>query len=338
MAATRREGQRELTGPGSKALTALVLMAIPGAAALGALLDGTPSWIVAFGAASIASMVALASIARWGTAQHPDHADGGQETGASSAPMRSSGSEEVLRRATEVRCAERTAILENLSDAVVLVDAHGETRFANLAARRMLGEQAGVAGTRAAIDALPPQVLRAVQGVAAAAAGERRRIECELRDANATPVVIGVTGVREGSDGLATIVVRDVRAEREADRIKSDFVAKASHELRTPLSSLRAYAEMLADGEAKDEAERQHFAGVILAETARLGALVARMLDGVTWIVEDPVIADAIPAFLADHPIPEATRTVTQITERLAVHRAAVARERERFGIHLLGR
>ena len=62
MAATRREGQRELTGPGSQALTALVLMAIPGAAALGALLDGTPSWIVAFGAASIASMVALASI------------------------------------------------------------------------------------------------------------------------------------------------------------------------------------------------------------------------------------------------------------------------------------
>ena len=68
------------------------------------------------------------------------------------------------------------------------------------------------------------------------------------------------------------------------------------------------------------------------------GALVARMLDGVTWIVEDPVVADAIPAFLADHPIPEATRTVTQITERLAVHRTAVARERERFGIHLLGR
>ena len=143
MAATRREGQRELTGPGSKALTALVLMAIPGAAALGALLDGTPSWIVAFGAASIASMVALASIARWGTPQQADHAGGGQETGASGAPVRSSASEEVLRRATEVRCAERTAILENLSDAVVLVDAHGETRFANLAARRMLGEQAG---------------------------------------------------------------------------------------------------------------------------------------------------------------------------------------------------
>ena len=276
MAATRREGQRGQAGPGSRALTALVLIAIPGAAALGALLDGTPSWIVAFAAAGIASMVALASIAR--SAMPQAEVDGNAAATATADP-RATASEEVLRRATEVRCAERTAILENLLDAVVLVDAHGETRFANLAARRMLGEGSGIAGTRAAIDALPPQVLRAVQGVAAAAAGERRRIECELRDPNATPVVITVTGVREGADGLATVVVRDVRAEREADRIKSDFVAKASHELRTPLASLRAYAEMLADGEAKDEAQRQQFAGVILSETARLSALVDRMLD-----------------------------------------------------------
>lgn len=276
MAATRREGQRGQAGPGSRALTALVLIAIPGAAALGALLDGTPSWIVAFAAAGIASMVALASIAR---SAMPQAELNGNTAATATADPRATASEEVLRRATEVRCAERTAILENLLDAVVLVDAHGETRFANLAARRMLGESSGVAGTRAAIDALPPQVLRAVQGVAAAAAGERRRIECELRDPNTTPVVITVTGVREGAEGLATVVVRDVRAEREADRIKSDFVAKASHELRTPLASLRAYAEMLADGEAKDEAQRQEFAGVILSETARLSALVDRMLD-----------------------------------------------------------
>ena len=276
MAATRREGQRGQAGPGSRALTALVLIAIPGAAALGALLDGTPSWIVAFAAAGIASMVALASIAR--SAMPQAEVDGNAAVTATADP-RATASEEVLRRATEVRCAERTAILENLLDAVVLVDAHGETRFANLAARRMLGESSGIAGTRAAIDALPPQVLRAVQGVAAAAAGERRRIECELRDPNTTPVVITVTGVREGAEGLATVVVRDVRAEREADRIKSEFVAKASHELRTPLASLRAYAEMLADGEAKDEAQRQEFAGVILSETARLSALVDRMLD-----------------------------------------------------------
>ncbi|MFM7224761.1 MAG: M1 family metallopeptidase [Actinomycetota bacterium] len=67
------------------------------------------------------------------------------------------------------------------------------------------------------------------------------------------------------------------------------------------------------------------------------GALVARMLDGVTWIVEDDAVAAEIAGFLAGHPIPEAARTIDQIVERLAVHRAAVGRERERFAAHLLG-
>jgi len=118
-----------------------------------------------------------------------------------------------------------------------------------------------------------------VQGVASSPLGERRRIECELRNQDQTPVAITVTAVRPEPDALAAIVVRNVRAEREADRMKSEFVAKASHELRTPLSSLRAYAELLADGEVADDAERTRFANVILAETARLGALVDRMLD-----------------------------------------------------------
>ncbi|MFM2164228.1 MAG: Sensor histidine kinase YycG, partial [Planctomycetota bacterium] len=185
----------------------------------------------------------------------------------------------VLRRAIEVRCDERTAILEHLLDAVVLVDGHGETRYANRAATAMLGPAAAVAGTRSAVEALPPQVLRAVQGVAGAQEGERRRIECELRDAEHTPAVVTVALVKPGGDPLVAVVVRNVRTEREADRMKSEFVAKASHELRTPLSTLRAFAEMLADGEVADEAQRTEFARVMLDETARLGALVDRMLD-----------------------------------------------------------
>ena len=275
MEASRRVRNTGSAGAG-RGFPLLALVAVPAAAGAGLLLDGTASWLVAAGAAAVGVTMALASSQR--AAGDPSANDAGP---ASPAP---SAAESVLRRATEVRCAERTAILEGLTDAVILVDAHGETRYANRAACEMLGAQAGVAGTRAAIDALPPQVLRAVQGVAAAQAGERRRIECELRNADQTPVVIAVASVRAGSepggaDALAAISVRNVRAEREADRMKSEFVAKASHELRTPLSSLRAYAEMLADGEVADEAQRAEFAGIILSETGRLGALVDRMLD-----------------------------------------------------------
>ena len=248
----------------------VAILAIPAAAAAGSLLDGTASWIVAFGAAAIGVTAALASTGR-------------AQAGAAGIPAPTTAApnanESVLRRAIEVRCAERTAILENLADAVMLVDGHGETRFANRIASHMLGESAAIAGTRAAIEALPTQVLRAVQGVAAARAGDRRRIECELKNKDKTPVVITVASVKNGDDALATIVVRNVCAEREADRMKSDFVAKASHELRTPLTFLRASAEMFADGEVTDPTERDKFAKDMLGETARLEALVNKMLD-----------------------------------------------------------
>ena len=139
----------------------VAILAIPAAAAAGSLLDGTASWIVAFGAAAIGVTAALASTGR-------------AQAGAAGIPAPTTAApnanESVLRRAIEVRCAERTAILENLVDAVMLVDGHGETRFANRIASEMLGETAATAGTRAAIEALPTQVLRAVQGVAAARA------------------------------------------------------------------------------------------------------------------------------------------------------------------------
>ncbi|MEY3143660.1 MAG: Sensor histidine kinase YycG [Planctomycetota bacterium] len=185
---------------------------------------------------------------------------------------------DVLVRAIEVRSTERTALLDSIGDSVILVDSHGETRFANHAAGVMLGEQSTQAGTRHAMEALPSSVFRAVQAVIDSGGSERRRIETELTNKDATPVVILVNLVGH-TDRLASVIVRDVHSEREADRMKSEFVAKASHELRTPLASLRAYAELLADGEVEDENQRREFAGIILSETGRLGALVDRMLD-----------------------------------------------------------
>jgi puromycin-sensitive aminopeptidase len=65
------------------------------------------------------------------------------------------------------------------------------------------------------------------------------------------------------------------------------------------------------------------------------GSLAVRMIEGVTWLVDDKS-ATEIPAFLDAHPIPEATRTIAQHMDRLRVHRAAVERERARFSAALL--
>jgi aminopeptidase N len=66
-------------------------------------------------------------------------------------------------------------------------------------------------------------------------------------------------------------------------------------------------------------------------------SLVARVVEGITWLVDDASFAD-IPRFIASHPVPEAVRTIAQHLDRLRVHRAAVTRERDRFAAALLER
>ncbi len=67
------------------------------------------------------------------------------------------------------------------------------------------------------------------------------------------------------------------------------------------------------------------------------GSLIPRILDGVTWLVDDASVAD-VPRFLADHPVPEGARVIAQHLERQRVHRAVVDRERDRLSAAVLGR
>ena len=56
--------------------------------------------------------------------------------------------------------------------------------------------------------------------------------------------------------GVVTIL-HDLTREREVAQMKNDFVSNVSHELRTPLATIKAYVEMLIDGEAHDEKSRR---------------------------------------------------------------------------------
>jgi len=74
-------------------------------------------------------------------------------------------------------------------------------------------------------------------------------------------------------------ILHDVTREKEIAKTKSDFVSSVSHELKAPLASIRAYAEMLVDGEAANETEAREFLHVIATETDRLGRLIEKVLN-----------------------------------------------------------
>jgi signal transduction histidine kinase/CHASE3 domain sensor protein len=84
------------------------------------------------------------------------------------------------------------------------------------------------------------------------------------------------TGNRERPGRL--FVTRDITAEREAERIKTDLVATVSHELRSPLASIVGFTELLLR-RSYDSKERNEFLSTIHQEGQRLTHLIDDFLD-----------------------------------------------------------
>ena len=72
---------------------------------------------------------------------------------------------------------------------------------------------------------------------------------------------------------------RQAAAAAHEAALKTSFVSNVSHEMKTPLTTIRMYAEMLADERVDDPAKRQRYFATIGRETTRLTRLVNNALD-----------------------------------------------------------
>jgi signal transduction histidine kinase len=83
-------------------------------------------------------------------------------------------------------------------------------------------------------------------------------------------------------NGRATRLIgtsRDVTAERDAERLKDEFIGLVSHELRTPLTSIIGYTELLAETESDNLTDQgQRFVEVIDRNSRRELNLVGDLL------------------------------------------------------------
>jgi signal transduction histidine kinase len=59
----------------------------------------------------------------------------------------------------------------------------------------------------------------------------------------------------------------------------SEFLSVASHEMKTPLAGIKAYVELLADGDADDDTTRQEFLDGISSQTERLERKIEELLE-----------------------------------------------------------
>jgi two-component system phosphate regulon sensor histidine kinase PhoR len=243
------------------------------------------------------------------------------------------------------------AIIYSISDAVLVTDTFDELVLANESAARTFEFQLVGANRRRVDDILKdPKVVSLIREMRQSnGRGGRRVVEHRLDTPAGTRTfkitlstvadgqgsasgVEAVGGDETGSSEPAAAepsaagvvaVLHDITHEKEVSEMKNDFVSNVSHELRTPLASIKAYVELLIDGEADDEKTKREFYDVIQNEANRLGRLIDNILNisriesGLVRVDKKPqsltvVVKDALEVIA-----PQAAQKNIKLVERL---------------------
>lgn len=254
--------------------------------------------------------------------------------------------ENVERRVSELLEAHRQTALElnlvdtqrkqaidvihAIADPILAVDAFGQLIHANPASEALFGFEVGDVLRKPIGEVISDdRLLRVIrQSREADTRAAERRLILENGEKLYAATIIPISARRVGEDdgskehGVVAIL-RDVTREREASKKKSEFVAHVVHELRTPLSSIRAYVEMLVDGEAADEHTRKEFYEVIQVSADRLGRMIDNMLNisrieaGTVRINKEPIAPSLLVKEAVDVMRPQAEEKKITLTAHL---------------------
>ncbi len=233
---------------------------------------------------------------------------------------------ELTSRVSEAERRNLEAILNAISDGVVVTDAFNEVTLANGAAARALSFELEQAIRRPLDEILTDvRLIKLIKDTRDAGPTMRRSVEHKLREHATyqvtTTCVGGEASEKSASTGVVT-VLRDITKDKEIAEMKSDFVSKVSHELRTPLSSIKAYIEMLIDGEAHDEETRSEFYDIVQNETNRLQRLIdnilsiSRIESGVVKVHREPVSFPMLVSECVEVLRPQAAEKSIKLTEK----------------------
>ena len=155
--------------------------------------------------------------------------------------------------------------LDGVGEGVLLLDREGMVRFANAAAARLFGRDPAGHALVEAVRA--PELLAAVREVLEHGGEQHTSVSEPMGE----EMAVRVTELRDPVLA-ATVVMHDLRQERQLERRRRALVADLAHELRTPLTVLSGLVEELRERSGEDE-----LAGTLSRQVDKLRVFVAEM-------------------------------------------------------------
>lgn len=177
------------------------------------------------------------------------------------------------------------ALFEAAPEGIMTFDREGRIVNANPAAHRLFGFPPGDLIGRLGADTLAEQDHEraraamtdpahiALGGFGAEYLGRRA-------DGSTFPMQVALTYSPEGEDWFALVFVRDISRQRDAEKLKDEFVSTVSHELRTPLTSIAGSLGLIAGGAVGALPEKAaRLISIAQSNSQRLVRLINDVLD-----------------------------------------------------------
>ncbi|MGD2180404.1 response regulator [Lusitaniella coriacea] len=219
------------------------------------------------------------------------------------------------------------AILKNLADGLLVTDPQGRITQFNPALAEMFdlgkldirGQLCSEIFGRELAELATQTQQQSTEVLTAEIALARNRVGKAV--STAIEQELTMSGENDTEQMSSAILIRDITAEKEIDRMKTDFLSTVSHELRTPLTSVLGFTKLIKKkledtlfpnidtGNKKQQRAVKQVSNnlnIIVAEGERLTTLINDVLDiakmeagRVDWKIEPIIIEELVNRSLA---------------------------------------
>ncbi len=170
-----------------------------------------------------------------------------------------------------------SAVLNHMTDAVIIVDEGGTVKLFNPAAKKMFQKEEEFPSEKTVVEFIRNhQIYELIKDC------QKEQIQKEISlDINRNKMFVHVIAkpLDEIYNNAVLLIIQDFTRIDRLEKVRRDFVSNVSHELRTPIASIKALTDTLQEGALDDPPAARRFLQRMNIEIDNLTQMVQELLE-----------------------------------------------------------